>query len=548
MNRSSPRRLGTAFIKAAFLVVKGMSGEEQADALLEAGWLTASDIENETESVPWTAGKPILERYAELLGASAAEKLAHGLVEAHLLGHWGGSMRSAKTLEELFRAPPTSLFSDEEIPFLVTVAASGPNHLEAKVTSSKGDTPSDSALLAAAAELGAVPLIFGEKLVRASILQGGRVRLEWEKPSGESRVLIGAITSGLVAVGIFSLGRPLVGAFFVVIAAALALFHAASSRRTQRTASTGDDMRRQILERTMALKEKASESEVAGSAEGRVLAGQFRIDKPLASGATGIVYRGRRIEDGRPVAIKLLRAAAVHDHAASARLRREAEALGLAWHPNVVEVIDHGVLPEGTSYLVMELLEGESYFDFLKSKGSLLPIDLLPLAVQMTEALVAIHAAGIVHRDLKPANIFLVGEKRDQVKLIDFGIARVEWEEMRITALGAPLGTPGYMSPEQAIGKEVDARTDLYSLGAILYESLMGDPPPPARAGNWSGGIDVRVEEGLSGLSERWQGLLRSALAPLDERFASSKQMLESLRAMASATAIPVTKKGDTGT
>src|SRR5690606_31770268 len=125
-------------------------------------------------------------------------------------------------------------------------------------------------------------------------------------------------------------------------------------------------------------------------------------------------------------------------------------ALGLSWHPNVVEVIDHGHLPDGTSYLVMELLRGEPLASRLKARGRLAPEELLPIAIHIAEALVAIHAAGVVHRDLKPANIYLVvDDEGERAKILDFGIARVEWEEMRITNMGARLGTPGYMSPEQ---------------------------------------------------------------------------------------------------
>ena len=127
----------------------------------------------------------------------------------------------------------------------------------------------------------------------------------------------------------------------------------------------------------------------------------------MGSGATGVIYEAVRISDGLPVAIKLLRAAAAHEAVASDRLRREAEALGLAWHPNVVEVIDQGHLPDGTAYLVMELLHGESLAARVQALGHIGPRDLLPIAMQVCDALAAIHAAGIVHRDLKPSNIFL---------------------------------------------------------------------------------------------------------------------------------------------
>src|ERR1700677_3351493 len=130
--------------------------------------------------------------------------------------------------------------------------------------------------------------------------------------------------------------------------------------------------------------------EIGGQLEGSVAAGQYRILRRMGSGATGVIYEAARISDGMPVAIKLLRAAAAHEAVASDRLRREAEALGLAWHPNVVEVIDHGYLPDGTAYLVMELLPGESLASRLQSKGKLSTRELLPIAMQLCDALGAV--------------------------------------------------------------------------------------------------------------------------------------------------------------
>ncbi len=209
-------------------------------------------------------------------------------------------------------------------------------------------------------------------------------------------------------------------------------------------------------------------------------AGQYRILQRMGAGSTGVIYEAVRISDGLPVAIKLLRVAAAHDAVASDRLRREAEALGLSWHPNVVEVIDHGYLPDGTAYLVMELLPGESLANRLRSRVRLTPQEVLPIALQMCDALGAVHAAGVVHRDVKPSNVLLAVDRDDpggpeRVKLLDFGIARVEWEETRITNTGGPLGTPGYMSPEQETGEgEVDGRSDLFALGAMLFEVPRG--------------------------------------------------------------------------
>jgi serine/threonine-protein kinase len=273
----------------------------------------------------------------------------------------------------------------------------------------------------------------------------------------------------------------------------------------------------------------------------------------MGSGASGVIYEAVRVGDGVPIAIKLLRTVAAHDAIASDRLRREAEALGLAWHPNVVEVLDHGHLADGTSYLVMELLHGESLATRLKTRGRLSPAELLPIAAQICDALVAVHAAGVVHRDLKPSNLFLSRPKSDtdvppsprsidqgeRLKLIDFGIARVEWAETRITNIGSPVGTPGYMSPEQESGGEVDARSDIFALGAVLYECLVGEPPPPTPSGAWIAspvpGIMVPSRDARAQRSQfvppEWHAILERTMAPLPrDRYQDARAVARALR------------------
>jgi serine/threonine-protein kinase len=224
-----------------------------------------------------------------------------------------------------------------------------------------------------------------------------------------------------------------------------------------------------------------------------------------------------------PVAVKLLRAAVAQDSVASDRLRREAEALRLTWHPNVVELYDHGHLPDGSSYIVMELLRGETLATRLARQKRLTPRELRPIADQICDALAAMHAAGVIHRDLKPSNIYLCeptvnlrasnnyvpkDPTAPRVKIFDFGIARVEWAETRITINGVPLGTPGYMSPEQEAGEAVDVRSDVYALGAILYECLTGNAPPLHRKA---------ATEGGSLVTSRWDSQPPGARARLDD-------------------------------
>ncbi|MCW5833432.1 MAG: serine/threonine protein kinase [Labilithrix sp.] len=320
--------------------------------------------------------------------------------------------------------------------------------------------------------------------------------------------------------------------FTPILGAAAGLFW--TRDRVRRIESAAQAVRVSALERSLALRETESRAG-AGDLEGSVVAGQYRIGERMGSGASGVIYEATRITDGVPVAIKLLRAATAHDVTASDRLRRESEALGLSWHPNVVEVFDHGHLPDGTSYLVMELLQGEMLATRLKYRVRLPAREVLPIAKQVAEALVAIHAAGVVHRDLKPSNIYLVpdeesGGAKERVKVFDFGIARVEWEEMRITNMGAPLGTPGYMSPEQESGLEIDHRSDIYAAGAVLYECLVGEPPPVSDADMWRPGtrppssfamrLDaaLRTDSGVQPASRRMPSVAPAAPSAADER------------------------------
>ena len=288
------------------------------------------------------------------------------------------------------------------------------------------------------------------------------------------------------------------------------------------------------LERGLVLKELAERAAHSG---GTLVAGQYRIEQRVGSGASGVIFEATRVRDGLPVALKLLRAAAAHDVVASDRLRREAEALRLAWHPNVVELLDQGHLPDGTSYMVMERLRGETLSARLRTRGTLTEEETRTIGLQVCKALDAVHAAGVVHRDVKPANIFLVRAEdgTERVKLIDFGLARVEWEETRITNSGAPVGTPGYMSPEQETGGEVGAASDLFALGVVLYECLLGELPPPLPSGMWlarSANSSVPKDRRMDGarVAAAWRGVLDRAMAAAPrDRFADARMFAQAL-------------------
>ena len=214
---------------------------------------------------------------------------------------------------------------------------------------------------------------------------------------------------------------------------------------------------------------------------GLVLENKYRIDEKVGEGGMGKVYRGTHILMDHTVALKILHPHLSSDQIAVERFRREARAAASIRHPNAVAVTDFGVNKEtGLSYLVMEFLEGVELRDEIKKKGPLDFEESFIITQQICLALQAAHAKGIVHRDLKPDNIWLLKSEDHfpRVKVLDFGIAKLMANNVSdLTQQGVIVGTPYYMSPEQCVGDELDARSDIYSLGVIIYEVLTGRVP-----------------------------------------------------------------------
>jgi serine/threonine-protein kinase len=212
---------------------------------------------------------------------------------------------------------------------------------------------------------------------------------------------------------------------------------------------------------------------------GDTIGGKYRLDGVLAEGGMGIVFRAHDVRVDGPVAIKVLRPEMLDQPETVGRFDREARAAGQLQGPNVARVIDVHATEEGLPYIVMELLEGHDLAEEIDLRGALPPDEAVDYVLQACIAMREAHAAGIVHRDLKPSNLFLtdIGGRRT-VKVLDFGISKIEDEDGRMTKTETSFGTPLYMSPEQVrSAKHVDGRTDVWSLGVILYELLVGRPP-----------------------------------------------------------------------
>jgi serine/threonine-protein kinase len=213
---------------------------------------------------------------------------------------------------------------------------------------------------------------------------------------------------------------------------------------------------------------------------GRTIAdGKYQIVRLLGKGGMGAVYQARQVAMDRMVALKLILAAVVKSPAAAARFQREMKLTARIEHPNTIRVYDFGEA-EGRLFLTMELLRGRTLAEVLAESGRFELGRIVRIAVQVTRALQAAHAEGVVHRDLKPDNVMLLEQygEHDVVKVLDFGIAKsLDEQEPGMTTAGAVIGTPVYMSAEQAMGHPVDQRSDLYSLGILLYQMASGRVP-----------------------------------------------------------------------
>jgi serine/threonine protein kinase len=212
----------------------------------------------------------------------------------------------------------------------------------------------------------------------------------------------------------------------------------------------------------------------------QLIAGRFRIEREIGTGGMGTVYLATHLGLERPVAVKIIKREFEADHDVAERFLREARTMAKLRHPNAAMIFDAGKLPDGRHFIIMEFIEGETLSQVLTHEGRFSPSRAVKIATQICDVLEEAHRLGIVHRDLKPSNIILSGRG---VCVLDFGVAKVLASTAESTAThastgsGQLVGTPRYMSPEQCLGQRVGARSDLYSLGVLLYEMLAGRPP-----------------------------------------------------------------------
>src|SRR5215210_5707290 len=272
-------------------------------------------------------------------------------------------------------------------------------------------------------------------------------------------------------------------------------------------------------------------------APGEMIAGRYRIVRFLARGGMGEVYEVEDQELRDRVALKTVRSEVARDHLTVERFRREIQLARKVTHPNVCRIFDVA-FHDGTIFLTMELLEGETLAQRLRRSGPMSTEEALPVARQIAEALQAAHQAGIVHRDLKPGNVVLT-EHRGTARAVvtDFGLARLESGEdaMTLTAHAGVVGTPAYLAPEQVEGKEITGAVDIYALGIVLYEMLTGTVP---FVGDTALSVAVRrLQERpasprvhVPGLDARWEAaILRCLERDPAARFQSAPEAVEVL-------------------
>jgi eukaryotic-like serine/threonine-protein kinase len=293
---------------------------------------------------------------------------------------------------------------------------------------------------------------------------------------------------------------------------------------------------------------------------GRTIGGKFLIESFIGGGAMGAVYRARQVALDKVVAVKVLHREFVSDESFVARFKREAKAASRLDHPNSMRVIDFGSEPDGLLYLAMEHLDGRDLLQVIVEDWPLSSLRIAGILSQALAALAVAHDMGVVHRDLKPENIMVLkglndeGVPTDVVKVCDFGIAKITQHREGagtdgggpLTAQGLVVGTPEYMSPEQGKGETLDPRSDLYSMGVILYQLLSGrvpfeaesalgivfkhvteEPIPPSR-------INPLVDRRLEALC------LRAMQKKREDRPQSAREMRAELRVLSDSTSVPI--------
>lgn len=527
VRQGGKEELRASILKTYLLRIRAEKGDRAVQTILSTAGIDPSMVDNETGWVSTTAAKRALRAICEQLGMDGLRQRGEWVTNAEALGTHVRMLRSAahpidayqylaENAREVTRVGTWEL---EHVGGKKDKAAKAPAPAEgepppdappAKIDKATtkavrlvyrprndgyddADSPdAQSEVLFCAAregELAGFPRIWGladAKVTHETCLAKGdeacTYLVEWELPTAKSNAMLVAAAIGIAsgaAVGIP--GGVAAGVIGAVIAGAVGVVAGRMYENNKReTASRSFEKNRiAALERGLDLKGEATSTAVPGELTGTLLGGKYRIGKKIGSGGIGVVYAAEHNTLGHEVAVKVLRGAAAKDGGEIARLRREAYIQVNIESQNVCRVHDLDQMPDGSMYVVMERLHGRSLADKLSREHVVAPGFALPVFIGVCRALAAAHKKGVVHRDLKPGNIFLCND--GTAKVLDFGMSKLTTAES-LTQAGYTLGTPEYMAPEQCIGANVVAQTDIYAFGVLMYEALTGELPIVAQS------------------------------------------------------------------
>ena len=477
--------LRITLLKPYLLRLRDERGDGAVRALLATAGVPPTLMDDDSAWLSLAAARRTLAALAAALGEGALASRGTWMTHPETLGAYVRMLRVASLPEDAYRYLATNSAESMRIgAYELVQLERGKAEIVYRPRPELEAEQSDALLCnTRLAELSSVPRIWGlgdatieHDVCLAKHGSECRYKVRWSAPR-RHRVALGAGLGGVsCGAAMFASGNQLgaIIAAFVGTAAGAAIGRLTERVEEERTSRVFEKHRIAALER--GLEARGHFRDAAGDLAGETLGGKYRILHRIGSGGIGAVYAAEHVGIGSKVAIKVLRGAAAVDASEIARLRREARVQGSIDQTNVVKTLDLDQMPDGSIYVVMELLHGMSLAQRLKAQGPVAPGFAVPMFIQVCHALSAAHHLGIVHRDLKPGNIFICDDNSISIKVLDFGMSKLG-ESEQLTQDGYTLGTPEYMAPEQCIGAPVDPRTDLYAFGVLMYEALTGDLP-----------------------------------------------------------------------